>query len=326
MTPMISLMGFVLLVCAALVLRIAVEAAWALFDYSLWLSAPYSPTRGGVGGRGRLGTRGWGVGAPGPEPTTSDLIGEWGRVTVMWLDGRRPNSQKSYFRAWCGFFGRGVDLGAIKDRMERIREILTCTSPMDKRTWLKPWSATSSDAEAWKFELRNTVIATGKAHGGAALSDATVGLKLAAMSSFYQFACKFPIRRPDGSEAPLCAFNPFMIVERPNVDAFDKARWLTPEQVKAFLSVIPTDTLGGLRDWALMLFYATTGRRNSEVRLLQRKHFEPQDDGRVFIRLEAEMCKGKRGQMYELPGEGWRGPCEYLKAGGGPFEGPKPDD
>jgi len=60
MTPMISLMGFVLLVCAALVLRIAVEAAWALFDYSLWLSAPYPRTRDVLADqvRSRRG-RGW---------------------------------------------------------------------------------------------------------------------------------------------------------------------------------------------------------------------------------------------------------------------------
>ena len=271
-------------------------------------------------------TQVWRVTDAGPERTTTDLIVEWARVTVMWLDARRPNSQKSYFQSWCEFFGRGVDCAGMSDRMERIREVLTYKSEFDKRTWLKPWMATSSDAEAWKFELRNTVIERGKAHAGGKLSDATVSLKLAALSSFYQFACKYPIRLPDGSERALIAFNPFVVVERPEVDPFDKARWLTPEQVRTFLSVIPTNTLTGRRDWALMLFYTTTGRRNSEVRLLQARHFEHQDDGRVFIRLEAEMCKGKRGQVYELPAEVWTAVCDYLAALGRAFETLEPDD
>jgi site-specific recombinase XerD len=262
----------------------------------------------------------------GPRSTTQDLIVEWARVTVLWLDGRRPNSQRAYFQAWAEFFGRGIDCAGIGDRMERIREILTATNPADKRTWLKPWTVSSSDAEQWKFELRNTPIAAGKAHAGAALSDATVGLKLAALSSFFQFACKYPIRMAGGSEHPLIAFNPFVVVERPEVDPFDKARWLTPDQVKAFLGVIPTLTFNGLRDWALMLFYTTTGRRNSEVRLIQARHFERQDDGRVFIRLEAELCKGKHGQVYELPGEVWTAMTEYLAAVGRPFESLQPND
>ena len=95
------------------------------------------------------------------------------------------------------------------------------------------------------------------AHGiglsGREPASATVGARIACLSSYFRFLIRMQ----------LATFNPCDALERPRtVQA--PARGLTAEQVRALLAVVP-DTVVGRRDRALLLLFILTGRRRAEV-------------------------------------------------------------
>jgi len=95
------------------------------------------------------------------------------------------------------------------------------------------------------------------AHGigasGREPSSATVGARIACLSSYFRFLIRMQ----------LATANPCNALERPRtVQA--PARGLSADQVRAVLAVVP-DTVVGRRDRALLLFFVLTGRRRAEV-------------------------------------------------------------
>jgi integrase/recombinase XerC len=84
-------------------------------------------------------------------------------------------------------------------------------------------------------------------------SSATVGARIAALSSFYRFCARMGV----------LASNPCDAVERPRT-VQSVARGLNAEEVRRLLAVVP-DTVAGRRDRALVLFFVLSGRRRSEV-------------------------------------------------------------
>jgi integrase/recombinase XerC len=95
------------------------------------------------------------------------------------------------------------------------------------------------------------------AHGiglsGREPSSATVGARIACLSSYYRFLIRMNI----------AASNPCDALERPRtVQAV--ARGLSAEEVRRLLAVVP-DTVAGRRDRALLLTFVLTGRRRAEV-------------------------------------------------------------
>jgi integrase/recombinase XerC len=95
------------------------------------------------------------------------------------------------------------------------------------------------------------------AHGigasGREPSSATVGARIACLSSFYRFLIRMQITTG----------NPCDAVERPRT-VQSVARGLNAEEVRRLLAVVP-DTVAGRRDRALLLTFVLTGRRRSEV-------------------------------------------------------------
>ena len=95
------------------------------------------------------------------------------------------------------------------------------------------------------------------AHGiglsGREPSSATVGARIACLSSYYRFL----IRMQAVSSKPCDA------LERPK-GVQSVARGLSSEEVRRLLAVVP-DTVAGRRDRALLLTFILTGRRRSEV-------------------------------------------------------------
>ena len=95
------------------------------------------------------------------------------------------------------------------------------------------------------------------AHGvgasGREPSSATVGARIACLSSYYRFLIRMNI----------ATANPCDALERPKTIP-SLARGLTAEQIRQLLGVVP-DTVAGRRDRALMLTFILTGRRRSEV-------------------------------------------------------------
>jgi integrase/recombinase XerC len=84
-------------------------------------------------------------------------------------------------------------------------------------------------------------------------SSATVGARIACLSSYYRFLIRMNI----------AASNPCDALDRPRtVQA--TARGLSADEVRRLLAVVP-DTVAGRRDRALLLVFVLTGRRRSEV-------------------------------------------------------------
>ena len=84
-------------------------------------------------------------------------------------------------------------------------------------------------------------------------SAATVGARLACLSSYYRFLIRMRI----------ATSNPCDALERPkSVQAV--ARGLSADEVRRLLAVLP-DTVAGRRDRALLLMFVLTGRRRAEV-------------------------------------------------------------
>ncbi len=95
------------------------------------------------------------------------------------------------------------------------------------------------------------------AHGigasGREPSSATVGARIACLSSYYRFLIRMTI----------ASANPCDALERPRtVQAV--ARGLSADEVRRLLSVVP-DTVRGRRDRAIILTLVLTGRRRAEV-------------------------------------------------------------
>ena len=95
------------------------------------------------------------------------------------------------------------------------------------------------------------------AHGiglsGREPSSATVGARIACVSSYYRFLIRMQVTTA----------NPCDALERPK-SVQSVARGLGADEVRRLLAVIP-DTVAGRRDRALLLTFVLTGRRRSEV-------------------------------------------------------------
>ena len=95
------------------------------------------------------------------------------------------------------------------------------------------------------------------AHGigasGREPSSATVGARIACLSSYYRFLIRMNV----------ASANPCDALERPRtIQAV--ARGLSADEVRRLLAVVP-DTVAGRRDRALLLTFVLTGRRRAEV-------------------------------------------------------------
>ncbi len=127
------------------------------------------------------------------------------------------------------------------------------------------------------------------AHGiglsGRTPSSATIGARIAGLSSFYRFLIRMG----------LVGGNPCDALERPrSVPA--PARGLSADEVRRLLAVVP-DTVPGRRDRAILLVLCLTGRRRAEVIGLTAGDISV-EDGTPFYAYRGK--GGKRGRR-ELP-------------------------
>jgi integrase/recombinase XerD len=110
---------------------------------------------------------------------------------------------------------------------------------------------TKRDVAGWSNRMR-----------GAGLADSTIGQRLAAVSSFFDYAADV-----FGLDKPNPARGRSLRGER--VSAYGSAVWLDKTQVAALLGAIERETLKGKRDYALFLGYVLLGWRNSEWRAVK---------------------------------------------------------
>jgi integrase len=149
--------------------------------------------------------------------------------------------------------------------------------------WICPEDVTVAHAVAFKKRL----MATG-------VSDATVYYRISAMSSFFEF-----LKQPtDAVSEPLIKSNPFDVVPRSDIKPTPYGRAIPMEwkMFKTIMDALPTDP-EGLRDRAILLFFAFTGRRRTEVASLLLKDLDLRSDPRSY------KCRVKGGALksFELP-------------------------
>lgn len=115
-------------------------------------------------------------------------------------------------------------------------------------------------------------------------SQATIRLRLAAISSFYAFIVRMG----------LLNHNPVERVQRPRVEP-PPARGLDQTEVRRLMRAVP-NTPAGIRDRAIVLALVLTGRRRSEVMGLRKCDLSR--NGAVFYSYRA---KGGKLRRRELP-------------------------
>jgi site-specific recombinase XerD len=149
--------------------------------------------------------------------------------------------------------------------------------------WVSPEDVTIAHGVAYKRLL----ISDG-------LANATVQLRIAACSSLFDYFC----RPQDTRGEPLCKSNPFRYVPRRDivVSPYARAKAVPWDTFLQIYRAIPDD-VQGLRDRAILLFYAFTGRRRSEVARLRIQDLDLQADPKRY----SVVVKGGRVQQYELP-------------------------
>jgi integrase len=132
---------------------------------------------------------------------------------------------------------------------------------------------------------------------GRDVAVATSNLRMATLSSFYEFAIR----------NDLVSVNPIDKIKRGKSQRYQGAHAMEPEIVQARLHSIDTSTLDGKRDRALLLVYLQTCRRLSEVAgLLWRDvQIDTRKDAhgtaQELVTLTFERCKGAKVMVDQLP-------------------------
>lgn len=198
---------------------------------------------------------------------------KWSNAFSHWLGSKAENTRRAYEAAW--------------------EELIDFTEKM-------PWEMSSADIEDFIADLRKHY------------AKSTIQQRLAAISSFFSYTRDNYMDYVDGKEIPLHHYNPAKAVQRPKVNTYGKAHPLNIDEVRAFLGAIDQETLQGKRDYALILTYILTGRRNSEIRALTWGQIES-DGHRFWYRWEGKACTSGR---YELPAPAFHAICEFLSAAG----------
>jgi len=133
-------------------------------------------------------------------------------------------------------------------------------------------------------------------------APASIRQHLAAISGYYNFC----ICRNLG----IC--NPVKGVNRPSVDAYTGANWLTKNQARALLAEPDLKTVKGKRDYAILLTLLLTGLRRSELSNVQRGDIEERG-GKLYLTY---ICKGGTKIARDIPRRCWDAIEEYLIASG----------
>jgi len=182
---------------------------------------------------------------------------------------------------------------------------------------IEPWQVSPAVAQEWAVWMSTD------RDGQGPLSKASIGLKLAALSSFYDFVQKrYAFHNPrDGRDIslwPADRMNPFGAVERPKISPYGRSKFPSVDELKAILGAINTACLAGKRDFALLFTVATTCRRSSEILNLKWGDLQEMEDGDFCLEY-----RGKGGEVRKavLNRKAYQAICAYVEMDGRPVEG-----
>lgn len=176
---------------------------------------------------------------------------------AAWLEGQTPNTKLAYRAAIRQFFGL---FGGISP------DEVTIAHAIGFKKWL---------------------LEQGRA-------DSTVYYRISALSSLFAF-----LRRPQGTtDESLIQSNPFELVNRSDIKptAYGRSKAMAWEDFLAIVEKIPM-TPQGMRDKAILLFFAFTGRRRAEVASLCLKDLDLKARPRTYT----TKVKGGEVKKFELP-------------------------
>jgi len=172
--------------------------------------------------------------------------------------------------------------------------------------WMCPEDVTVAHAVGFKKHLMENVGAS------------TAYYRISAMSSYFDF-----LRKPSGANGePLLRYNPFEHVPRSDIKPtpYGHAIPMEWQTFKLILDKLPSDA-AGIRDRAILLFFAFTGRRRTEVASLCLKDLDLKATPRSY------RCRVKGGAVkhFEIPSICYEALKAYWIAAGR-LQGLGPDD
>lgn len=150
--------------------------------------------------------------------------------------------------------------------------------------WVCPEDVTPAHAAAFKKWLveRQQV------------KESTAHLRFSAVSSFFEFLC-LP---PDSQSDPLIRHNPFRTIPRNDIKPtpYSSAKAMEWDTFRQMLDLTPSNVMG-MRDKAILIFFAFTGRRREEVAQLRVRDLDLKSKPRSYS------CRVKGGRIlsFELP-------------------------
>lgn len=170
-----------------------------------------------------------------------------------------------------------------------------------------------------------------KRNAGHPLSANSKNCRVTAIRGFYKFASEYDLLRPDGTLVPLFSgLSPARGI--PYLSRDKKPRGMSVEEFERFISVIPENTLKGIRDRCLMLVFFYTALRRIEVLRLrwgdisQGTIIEQGGTTRQgYLVRFSRKGHSRETTTSELPSEAMRSLETYLKASGR-FDTIKPSD
>src|SRR5581483_5639754 len=145
-------------------------------------------------------------------------------------------------------------------------------------------------------EYRDSLISNGK-------SSATISNRLAAIGSFYDYV----------KTLGLIERNPADGVERPTVEPYSTAKWLTTGEEAQLLAAPDRSTLEGKRDYAILVVMLTMGVRRAEVASMCIGDLYMRGDGTVQLRYKP---KGGKVQTRPVPSAAWIAIKDYIQERG----------
>lgn len=175
------------------------------------------------------------------------------------------------------------------------------------------WQASSDDVMAWQ----DAMVAAG-------MSNATVNLRLAAVSSYYSFVIKQVKLGADGIERSLffdatgrTRQNPFRTgnVERMERKTVRNTKPLTRDQLRAMRDSCNPETRTGARDLALFECYLRSGRRLAEIVRLKWGDIKPSNERKGQYVFDWQ-GKGGKGGKRVFPAQAFDAIVAYLKVDG----------
>jgi integrase len=179
-------------------------------------------------------------------------------MTAAFLEQQTPNTRRSYQTGIRQFF--------------------------EAWDWICPEDVTPGHIVAYKKHLLEE----------RKLSHATVCNRMAALTSYFNFLCT-----PAGAmDDPLIKYNPCSRVSCKDIQPtpYARSKSMEWETFQSLLEATPVTPIG-LRDKAILLFFAFTGRRRAEVARLRVRDLDLRSRPRTYTVL----TKGNHEKKFELP-------------------------